>query len=107
MTHTDLFPHLIANQLMKLVVLEPQTPSFPKWYNPGACYEYHARILGHSIEDCALFKHEVQRLIESDVLSFIVMEQLINRVAEEDRATSLTSSNSYINMNGNTIECLV
>ena len=58
MTYTDLFPHLIANQLVKPIVLEPLTPSFPEWHNLDAHCEYHAEIPSHLIEDCAPFKDE-------------------------------------------------
>ena len=59
---------------MKLIVLEPLTPPFLEWYNFDAHYEYHAGVPSHSIEHCALFKDEVQKLIESGVLSFTIME---------------------------------
>ena len=59
---------------MKLIVLEPLTLPFPKWYNLNAHYEYHAGTLGHSTEDYALFKDEVKRLIKLGVLSFVVVE---------------------------------
>ena len=74
MTYTNLFPHLVANQFMKTMVLEPLTSPFLEWYNPDAHCEYHARVLGHSIEDCALSKDEVQKLIELGVLSFTIVE---------------------------------
>ena len=35
------------------------------------------------------------------------MEQLINGVAEKDRATMLTTFNSYIDVDGNANECSV
>ena len=107
MTYTNLFPHLVANQFMKTMVLEPLTSPFLEWYNPDAHCEYHARVLGHSIEDCALSKDEVQKLIESGVLSFTVMEPLINEMDEEDRDTTLTISKSYIDVDGKAIECFV
>ena len=107
MTYTDLFPHLIANQLVKSIVLEPLTQPFLEWYNLDAYYDYHVGIPGYSIEDCAPFKNEVQRLIKSSVLSFAVVEQLINGVAKEDIAIALTTSNSYINVDENAIECSV
>ena len=59
-----LFPHLIANQFVKPIVLEPLTSPFLEWYNLDAYCEYHAKIPGHSIDDHAPFKDEVQRLIE-------------------------------------------
>ena len=36
-TYTKFLPHLIANHLVKPVVLTPLTPPFPKWYDPNAC----------------------------------------------------------------------
>ena len=89
---------------MKPIILESLTPFFLEWYNPEAHCEYHVGIPGHSIEDFALFKDEVQRLIKSGALSFAVVEQLINR-AEEDTTMTLTTSNSFINVDENTIEC--
>ena len=74
MTYTNLFPYLIANQLVKLIVLKPLTPPFLKCYNLDAHYEYHVGVPSHSIEDYALFKDEVQKLIELGVLSFAIME---------------------------------
>ena len=93
MTYTDLLPHLIANQLVKLIVLEPLTPPFPEWYNLDAHCEYHARIPSHLTEHCTPFKDEMQRLIKLGTLSFAVVEQLINGAAEEDIAITLTTSN--------------
>ncbi|XWS65259.1 hypothetical protein CRYUN_Cryun05aG0078000 [Craigia yunnanensis] len=77
MMYTDLFPHTIANQFVKLIVSKPLRPLFLKWYNLGAHCKYHGEICGHSIEDCCPFKDEVQRLIQAGVLSFTVEEQLI------------------------------
>ena len=102
-----LFPHLIANQFVKPIVLEPLTSPFPEWYNLDAYCEYHAKNPGHSIEDYAPFKDEVQRLIKLGALSFVVVEQLINGVIKEERATTLTISNSYNDVDGNAIECFV
>ena len=107
MTYTDLFPHLIANQLVKSIVLEPLTQPFLEWYILDAYYDYHVGIPGYSIEDCAPFKNEVQRLIKSSALSFVVMEQLINEAVEKDIAITLTTSNSYIDVDENVIECFV
>ena len=49
----------------------------------------------------------MQKLIESGVRSFTIMEQLINEVAKKDKETTLSISDSYIGMDENTIECLV
>ncbi|XWS10522.1 hypothetical protein CRYUN_Cryun38cG0002200 [Craigia yunnanensis] len=70
MTYTELFPHLIVNHLVKLVILKPLIPHFPKWYNSNAHYEYHAGILGHIMEDYTPFKHKVQGLVRSSVMNF-------------------------------------
>ena len=53
MTYTNLFPHLIANHMVKPI--DSELP-FPEWYNPVAYYEYHGGMLDHSIEDCVPFK---------------------------------------------------
>ena len=70
MTYMELLHKLIANHIVMPVVLKPLTPPYPKWYDPNVHYEYHARIPGHSIEDCTLFKYKVQRLVRSGVLNF-------------------------------------
>ena len=70
MTYTELFSLLIVRNLVKLMVLKPLTPPFPKWYNPNTRCEYHARIPGHLIEDCTLFKYKVKGLIMSGALNF-------------------------------------
>ncbi|XWS10500.1 hypothetical protein CRYUN_Cryun39dG0084700 [Craigia yunnanensis] len=60
MTYKELLPYLIANHLVKPVVLTPLTPPFQKWYDFNAHCEYHVGITGHSIEDCTIFKYKVQ-----------------------------------------------
>ena len=107
MTYTDLFPHLIANQLVEPIALESLTPSFSEWYNPDAHYVYHVGILGHLIEDCAPFKDKVQRLIQSSVLSFVMEEQLISEAIEEDIVVVITTFDSHIEEDENAIECSV
>ncbi|XWS75409.1 hypothetical protein CRYUN_Cryun01aG0085000 [Craigia yunnanensis] len=83
------------------------TPPFLEWYNPDAHCEYHDGVAGHTIEDCAPFIDEMQKLIESGVLSYTIMEQLINEVDREDRDIALTIPDSYIGMDENTVECSV
>ena len=70
MTYTELLHRLIANHIVVPIVLKPLTPPYPKWYDLNAHCEYHARILGHSIEDCTSFKYKVQRLVRSGALNF-------------------------------------
>ncbi|XP_017609561.2 uncharacterized protein LOC108455524 [Gossypium arboreum] len=50
--------------------LKPLQPPYPKWYDVNARCEYHAGILGHSIENCTGFKKAVERLIKMGVVKF-------------------------------------
>ncbi|XP_040955928.1 uncharacterized protein [Gossypium hirsutum] len=49
---------------------EPLQPLYPKWYDANAQCDYHARIIGHSIENCTTFKKLVERLIGMGVVKF-------------------------------------
>ena len=70
MSYGDLFPSLIANQM---VVVTPgriyQSP-FPRWYNPNATCAYHGGTPRHSIEQCVALKHKVQSMIDTGWLTF-------------------------------------
>ena len=70
MTYTKLLHKLIASHIVVPVVLKPLTPSYPKWYDSNAHYEYHFGIPSHSTEDYTPFKYKVQRLVKSDALNF-------------------------------------
>ncbi|KAK5818759.1 hypothetical protein PVK06_023704 [Gossypium arboreum] len=50
--------------------LKPLQPPYPKWYDANAKCEYHAGILGYSIENCTGFKKVVERLIKMGVVKF-------------------------------------
>ena len=50
MTHKDLLPSLVANQMAVISPGRIYQPPFPKWYNPNATYAYHGRTPGHSTE---------------------------------------------------------
>ncbi|XP_052877969.1 uncharacterized protein LOC128284199 [Gossypium arboreum] len=50
--------------------LEPLQPPYLKWYDTNAQCEYHARITGHSIENCTAFKKVVKRLIKVGIVRF-------------------------------------
>ena len=69
-TYTELFPKLVEIGHIEPVHLAPLRPSFPKWYDAHARCNYHARNLGHSIENCTTFKHKVQDLINLGKLEF-------------------------------------
>ena len=63
-TYTELLPKLIDDGLIIPVHLVPLKPPFSRWYNINVRCDYHARIPGHSIEDCNTFKYKVQNLIK-------------------------------------------
>ncbi|MFQ6645135.1 hypothetical protein Gotur_019791 [Gossypium turneri] len=48
--------------------LKPLRPPYPKWYDANAQCDYHAGIVGHSIEHCTAFKKLVERLISMGVV---------------------------------------
>lgn len=39
-------------------------------YNPDASCKFHTSYIGHSTEDCGLFKTRVQELMDYKILSF-------------------------------------
>ncbi|KAA3460525.1 hypothetical protein EPI10_027181 [Gossypium australe] len=45
-------------------------PPFPKWYDANAQCGYHARITGHSIENCIVFKKLIKRFIKMEIVKF-------------------------------------
>jgi len=45
-------------------------PPYPKNYDPNARCDYHAGVVGHSIENCWALKYKVQELINAKWLSF-------------------------------------
>ena len=60
---------------------------------------------GHSIKDCVPFKDEVQKLIQSGVLSFVLEEMVINEATDEGITTSIAIFDSYIDEKKQIIEC--
>ena len=49
---------------------------FPRWYNAHTRCDYHARNLGHSIENCTALKHKIQDLINDGKLKFEDLDRL-------------------------------
>ena len=92
MTYTDLFPHLVTNRMVEPIVSKHLISLFLEWYNPDDHCEYRDGMPGHSIEDCIPFKDEVQKLIQSGVLSFAVEEQLIDEPIEEDIVANISTT---------------
>ena len=69
-TYTKLLPKLIEGGLVVPVHSLPLKPPFPKQYNANAHCDYHSRISSHSMENCIVFKNEVQRLVRAEKLRF-------------------------------------
>lgn len=42
---------------------------FPPWHNPDVQCEFHDGVAGHSIEECKVFKEEVQHMINKGQLT--------------------------------------
>ncbi|XP_040945799.1 uncharacterized protein [Gossypium hirsutum] len=47
---------------------EESGPPYPKWYDANAQCDYHAGVVGHSIEHCTTFKRLVEKLIKIGVV---------------------------------------
>ncbi|XP_017621967.1 uncharacterized protein LOC108466117 [Gossypium arboreum] len=69
-TYRELYQNLYDAHAIAPFHLKPLQPPYPKWYDANARCEYHARISGHSIENCTGFKKAVERLIKNGVLKF-------------------------------------
>lgn len=70
MTYTELYPTLIAENLVQI----RQPPAVPKklpwWYKTEASCAFHQNAPGHSLEDCFSLKVEVQKLMRVGILTF-------------------------------------
>ena len=69
-TYAELLPKLIDSGSVVPIQARPRRPPFPKWYDVNIRCDYHSEVLGHSIEDCTIFKNKVQNLIEEGKLKF-------------------------------------
>ena len=70
MPYAELLPYLISNQMAMVNPGKVYLSPFPRWYNHNATCAYHGGALGHSIEQCMVFKHKVQSLIDTGWLTF-------------------------------------
>ncbi|KAA3458110.1 hypothetical protein EPI10_012757 [Gossypium australe] len=68
MTYGQLYQKLYDTHVVAPHYLQPLQPPYPKWYDANAQCEYHARIVGHSIENCLAFKRLVEKLIQMGVV---------------------------------------
>ncbi|KAA3473798.1 hypothetical protein EPI10_024149 [Gossypium australe] len=62
-TYGQLYQKLYDTHVVALHYLQPLQLPYPKWYDANAQCEYHAGIVGHSIENCLAFKRLVAKLI--------------------------------------------
>ncbi|XP_016705871.1 uncharacterized protein [Gossypium hirsutum] len=70
MTYKELYQSLLDAHVVAPFYLKPLQPLFPKWYDANTQCEYHAGIVGHSIENCTTFKKLVERFIQMGIVKF-------------------------------------
>ena len=68
--YAELLSKLINSGSIVPIQVRPRRPPFPKWYDVNIRCDYHFGVLGHSIEDCTIFKNKVWNLIEEGKLKF-------------------------------------
>ena len=74
-TYTELFPQLVAKDMVTPVQVPPLQPPYPKWYNLNAHCDYHSGAAGHTLENCVILKYKVRDLIKKGELSFEVTDE--------------------------------
>ncbi|XP_052484904.1 uncharacterized protein LOC128039987 [Gossypium raimondii] len=68
MSYRELYQNLFNAHVVAPHHLKPLQPPYPKWYDANAQCDYHAGIVGHSIEHYTAFKKLVKRLISMGVV---------------------------------------
>ncbi|XP_052481390.1 uncharacterized protein LOC105762027 [Gossypium raimondii] len=68
MSYKELYQTLFNAHVVTPRYLSPLQPPYPKWYDTNAQCDYHAKISGHSIENCTAFKKVVEGLIKLGVV---------------------------------------
>ncbi|XP_040963924.1 uncharacterized protein [Gossypium hirsutum] len=68
MSYKELYQNLFNAHVVAPHHLKPLQPLYTKWYDASAQCDYHARIVGYSIEHCTTFKKLVERLISMGVV---------------------------------------
>ncbi|KAK5845966.1 hypothetical protein PVK06_002227 [Gossypium arboreum] len=66
----ELYKSLFDAHVVAPVYLKPLQPPYPKWYDANTQCEYHAGIVGHSIENCPSFKRLVEMYINMGIVKF-------------------------------------
>ncbi|CAJ2674231.1 unnamed protein product [Trifolium pratense] len=70
MTYAELLPALIEKNLVQTRTPPPVPEKLPWWYRADRSCAFHQGAPGHDIEQCFALKHEVQKLIRANTLSF-------------------------------------
>lgn len=77
MSYSQVLPYLIKGGLIVPKELRPVIPSYPPGFDVNARFDFHVGAQGHSNEDCNIFKHKVQDLLDSRVIVFTPQGQNI------------------------------
>ena len=70
MPYAQLFPQLLAGQLVQLRTMGPTPNPSPRGFDPNAHCEFHSGAPGHTIENCKALKFKVQDLVDAKIISF-------------------------------------
>ena len=70
MTYTELYPSLLKKNLVQTRARPVVPKKLPRGYKADASCAFHQDAPGHGLEDCFALKVEVQRLVQSGILSF-------------------------------------
>ena len=86
MTYTELYPSLLKKNLVQTRARPVVPEKLPRGYTADASCAFHQDAPGHDLEDCFALKAEVQRLVQSGILSFkdIVPNVQNNSLAEHE-----------------------
>lgn len=91
MTYTELYPTLIAENLVQLRQPPVVPKKLPWWYKTNASCAFHQNALGHSLEDCFPLKVEVQKLMRAGILTFKDAGPIVKTNPMADYAGASTS----------------
>ncbi|XP_016706655.1 uncharacterized protein [Gossypium hirsutum] len=69
-TYRELYKGLFDAHIVSRVFLKPLQLQYPKWCDASTQCEYHARTMGHSIENYLSFKKLFERLIDMGIMKF-------------------------------------
>ncbi|XP_058008208.1 uncharacterized protein LOC131182875 [Hevea brasiliensis] len=85
---SDIYRYLQSINQILPVPIDPIQPPYPRWYDANAKCDYHAGVIGHSIDNCFKFRGVVNALIRNGWLKI------------EDEGTSLNVSTNPLPTHG-------